>query len=925
MRLFKSKTSSNNDILDSILQSTVSVYLYMAKSANLSGSEINVIDRILRSMFGNEIPLYKIEKARQQILSIRAAAVKLNSHLSYNDKLKLILNLVALAYHERNKIQVLGSVEIVELVDLLRVDVNYLYAIYDLFEGKADSIALKYYDTSATQHDHIHNSMTWGSSNCDFLLAYISQTKLTFIMIESCVLLSINNDCEPESIFLTKGNSQAKKVLFPEKFYLIDNQTKLHMKAGNQELEYGTKDLWTLYSIYLNKSYNQILKTDKSKYKLVYQESSFRLIPEPGAKKLKKTVYALDDVLEVNDVSISATILRHDDQTSSQIADADRFLHSKDNRLRISSKSDSDVLLRFFIENEQWIIENINDSKVYLNRQLLRDRAIFNINKDTISVFNENYIVNRNWELVEIPLDINELVVGEISHKFQKEGVVALDSISFSLQKGNMMAIMGPSGSGKTTLLKVLLGEIVPDHSNIRIDDLEFFANYTFFQQFIGYVPQDDLLFANLTVFENLYYNLRLRLPKIHDKEEIQSRIENLLRSVGLYEQRDMIVGDVMRKKLSGGQRRRLNIALELISNPMVIILDEPTSGLSSKDSESIIHFLSELREQGKIVLCTIHQPNATIFRMFDKILLMDKGGCQVFFGDVGEVFEYFDTELMASETHYNDLVTKKLLNMPEYFYDLIELGNKQSQRIFPPSYWKQRFRDHSFRKAIKVEEKTHSEPEKDESIDKTKSPKQSTHNHLLLLIKRNFVNKCRSKINLVMTLAVAPLLGLFTSLILRSVPESSEYTFYENGNFMLFAFISVIIFIFIGLANSVDDILSEKRIILREKKMNISMWDQLQSKYFVLFCMTVVQGLLYYIITSYILGLKGSFVPVTGFLILAGVIGYQLGLLSSASIHDRSAIINVLPLIIIPQIMFSGAVIKFADMNPALKINKNT
>jgi len=213
-----------------------------------------------------------------------------------------------------------------------------------------------------------------------------------------------------------------------------------------------------------------------------------------------------------------------------------------------------------------------------------------------------------------------------------------------------MMAIMGPSGSGKTTLLKVLLGELEPRRCQIEIDGMDLGRHYSFFRKFIGYVPQDDLLFANLSVYENIYFNLRLRMPQIRDVVQIRSRIDNLLKRVGLFEQRDMIVGDVMHKKLSGGQRRRLNIALELISNPMIIILDEPTSGLSSKDSENITQFLRELKEQGKIILCTIHQPNATILNQFDRVLLMDRNGTQVWFGDTDTVFDYFDEELANSD-----------------------------------------------------------------------------------------------------------------------------------------------------------------------------------------------------------------------------------------------------------------------------------
>lgn len=559
---------------------------------------------------------------------------------------------------------------------------------------------------------------------------------------------------------------------------------------------------------------------------------------------------------------------------------------------------------------------------VFINRKNLKETAIFTLNQDVISTGSMHFIINRNWELIEIPIEIKKLHVEEIHHSFASGGNIALDGISFQLSHGQMMAIMGPSGSGKTTLLKVLLGEIRADKSKIMIDDLDFVANYSFFQRHIGYVPQDDLLFTNLSVYENLYYNLRLRLPQIRDKIEIKTRIENILRNVGLYDQRNLIVGDVMNKKLSGGQRRRLNIALELVSNPMIMILDEPTSGLSSKDSENITRFLAEIKEQGKIIICTIHQPNATIFSTFDRVLLMDKGGCQVFYGNTDEVFKYFDDELAQLGNSANELHTKKKQRMPEYFFDLIELTNELGSRVFPPGYWKQRYRDFRFREAMDLGQ--HTKPKKVPGSGRLIST-VFHRSALSLLIKRTFVNKLRNRMNIFMTLCVAPILALLTAFVLRSTPEGIAYSFSRNQNLPLFGFVSIIIFIFIGLANSVDDILSEKRIIQREKKLNISVLANLGSKDAVLFLVTFLQASLYHYIASLVLDMRGFALPSIVFLSLSGIIGYKFGLLASSLINDRAALINILPLVIIPQIMFGGAVIKYADMNKNLRIFKKS
>lgn len=925
IKVFSKRKKATQSKLDVLLQSVVSVYLYMAQTAKLSGSEINVIDRILHSMFGNEIPLYQIEQARRNILSIRDAANQLNACLSPADKIKLILNLISLAYHDRSKIHVLGNVEIVELVDLLRVDVNILDLVYDLFETDACRLDIPLELFTSRQTHYLLNSMVWGKSGSDFTLKNTDDS-YRFIIIENLVLVAQEQGQIPSQANLVNSQNGEILALQNQRFYRIRDTNTLQIKSGATQLCFSLEDIWRLYAIRSSASLFSRVVDDTHKSRICYKDG--RLILDKGTRNygLRAHQLALDEQLTDHQktCTVAEFILHKATDRESDESLNERYLELENNKPRISNTASANTLVKFARDGRGWHASVGTDTPIFLNKLPLIVASVFNLNQDVLTLGSNSFIINKNWELIEIPLQIDELKVEDVYHRFSKEGNVAIDGVSFCLKQGNMMAIMGPSGSGKTTLLKVLLGEIIPERARISIDGIDFVSNYAFFQKHIGYVPQDDLLFANLTVYENLYYNLRLRLPNIRNKDEIDSRIFNLLRNVGLYEQRFMIVGDVMHKKLSGGQRRRLNIALELISNPMIIILDEPTSGLSSKDSENITQFLSELKTQGKIIICTIHQPNATIFKQFDNIMLMDKGGCEVFFGTITDVFDYFQNEhSLASET-LGSLTMKKELNMPEYFFDLIEISDQYQQRLFPPSYWKQKYRDYKFRMALDLDARLVETDQISKEQQVSSESGLSLIKSFLLLMRRNFTNKIRSKINIFMTMAVAPLLAFFTAIILRSTPQGSPYSFYENSNFMLFAFISIIIFIFIGLANSVDDILSEKRIIQREKKMNIGAGAILGSKYFVLFCMTIVQALLYYVVSSYILQIKGSMLPLVAGLLFSGILGYKMGLLASSVIHDRSAVINILPLIIIPQIMFSGAVIQFNDMNPRIRLNKD-
>ncbi|MCK9584621.1 MAG: ATP-binding cassette domain-containing protein [Candidatus Cloacimonetes bacterium] len=841
---------------EQLLCSVVSLYLYMSRSARHRDKEIAFIDHLLHSMFGSEIPLYEIEQARLSELSVREAANILSRLLQAQDRIKLILNLICLAYHQRSQIQVLGSVEIVELADLLRLDVNILDLIYDLFEGKADSVLLPI-ELSQDYHGSIKNSMLWAPHEADIKT---EAETLHFLMIEDLVLVRNLGS----GVFQIR-DKDALRDLTGEEYHLILPQESLDCEAWS--LEY--KDLWQIY-------------------------------------RHMHSLGSLENYLQRQSVSAS-----HSEEQLQY------FLERNGTMLNIHPVESERSLIRFFKQEQIWQLEPLQSLSILVNMQPLNKGLSFSQNTDLLTILGRNYIVNRHWELIEIPLQISELKVQDVWHYFQ-EDIPALRGISFTLQKSTMTAVMGPSGSGKTTLLQVILGEIKARRAKIQLDSKDMGKHFSLFQRYIAYVPQDDLLFANLSVYENLYYRLKLSLPELKDPSEIRSRIHNLLRSVDLYEQRGMLVGDVNNKKLSGGQRRRLNIALELVSGPAILILDEPTSGLSSKDSESIIQLLGELRDQGKIVISTIHQPNATIFNSFDKVLLMDKGGVQVYFGDTSAAFDYFAEELQEIE---DSAITQKLkLKMPEFFFDLVEYRNAAEERIFDPDYWDKKFRAFSFLQALNWD----TSPVQSEDSPSQKAKPQLRIRNLAILFRRNFLNKSRSSLNLLMTLFAAPFLALLIAFVLRSTGGQASYSYFENLNAVLFDFIAVIIFIFIGLANSIDDILSEKRILQRELKMGISAICQLSSKHLVLFLMTCLQALLFYLISSLVLGMRGFLLPKFIFYTLSGMTGYSLGLLFSSMIKDRSAMINILPLVIIPQIMFSGLVIEFGKMNPALRINQN-
>ncbi|MFO7600740.1 MAG: ATP-binding cassette domain-containing protein, partial [Candidatus Desulfacyla sp.] len=242
---------------------------------------------------------------------------------------------------------------------------------------------------------------------------------------------------------------------------------------------------------------------------------------------------------------------------------------------------------------------------------------------------------------------LSELVENHISFTVKnieyhfRNGDKGLQNINFSAIQGNLIGILGASGSGKTTLLNVLSGINKPSSGEVLVNGINVHEESEELNGVIGYVPQDDLLIEELTVFENLYYSAKLCFRDMEEAGILQ-KVKTVLANFGLENKENLKVGSPFNKTISGGQRKRLNIALELIREPSVLFVDEPTSGLSSRDSENVMDLLRELTLKGKLIFVVIHQPSSEIFKMFDNVMILDAGGYMVYSGNPVEAVMYF-------------------------------------------------------------------------------------------------------------------------------------------------------------------------------------------------------------------------------------------------------------------------------------------
>ncbi|PLX16836.1 MAG: ABC transporter, partial [Marinilabiliales bacterium] len=321
-----------------------------------------------------------------------------------------------------------------------------------------------------------------------------------------------------------------------------------------------------------------------------------------------------------------------------------------------------------------YYIKYIGKSELYLNGQLLEQEKVYVLNNgasirnpkikpiyygDIISQYNVDRIKSR------IVFDARE-----IGYKF-KTGAVGLHTMSFTEESGKLIGIMGASGAGKSTLLNVLNGSSPPTSGAVTINGINIHTEKEQIEGLIGHVSQDDLLIEELTVYQNLYYNAKLCFDN-YTEQEIQDTVLAVLENLGLYEIRDIEVGSPLNKKISGGQRKRLNIALELIREPAVLFLDEPTSGLSSRDSENILDLLKELTLKGKLVFVVIHQPSSDIFKMFDKLLILDNGGYLIYNGDPIDSIIYFKSSIQHANWSESECHCCGNVN-PEQIFNIIE------------------------------------------------------------------------------------------------------------------------------------------------------------------------------------------------------------------------------------------------------------
>ena len=504
----------------------------------------------------------------------------------------------------------------------------------------------------------------------------------------------------------------------------------------------------------------------------------------------------------------------------------------------------------------------------------------------------------------------------DITYRF-KGGKVGLHPLTFSEESGSLIGIMGASGSGKSTLLNILNGAYTPYSGTVSINGVDIHHDTAGVSGMIGYISQDDLLIEELTVYQNLFLNAKLCFDGLSD-EQIKERVDNTLSALGLYEIKDIQVGNPMNKKISGGQRKRLNCGLELIREPSVLFVDEPTSGLSSRDSENIMDLLKELALKGKLIFVVIHQPSSEIFKMFDKLMIMDTGGYPIYLGNPLDAIVYFKTEVNAINQTESECERCGNVN-PEQIFNIIEAkvvdeyGNLTDKRKTSPKQWNDIY-NQKFNNKLNKEAPPMPEVE-------FKTP--NFLNQFKVFVTRDVLSKITNNQYLAINLLEAPLLGFILSYFLRYIlvggESEGEYVFYENDNIIIYMFMAVIVALFLGLTVSAEEIFKDQKIRKRESFLNLSKGSYLISKIIIMFTLSAIQMFSFIIVGNSILGIQGMLWDYWLILFSTACFANMLGLNISASFNSAVTIYILIPFLIIPQILFSGVLVKFERLNPTI------
>lgn len=556
------------------------------------------------------------------------------------------------------------------------------------------------------------------------------------------------------------------------------------------------------------------------------------------------------------------------------------------------------------------------------NRTPLRDGSLIRLSGSQAvrCRFSEGFLDEERTLIESIHAD-------DLVHDFGP-GARALDHIRFQAFRGEMICIIGPSGCGKSTLLGVLAGQIKPTRGHVRLNGSSLYEHRSRLVPFIAHMPQEEALNPQLTVREHLRHAVTIRRPALSIAEH-ERRVDSMLAELGLQSIARRRVGAPGEKTISGGERSRLNLGLDLGARAEVFLFDEPISGLSSKDSEHVAETLHSLARE-KIVIASLHRPGARMLQLFDKVLLLDHGGRTAFFGSPADMIQYFRDACGEFNIPHPGVEAKSALGA-DFVFDILETpanafgsAGSASARRFPPTFWQERFVRTAFLDSVGQDL-----PAVPKLINPAAGdplplpPRPSRRGRAIVAVfatqfLRSLLSKIRNRGTLYSTFLEAPLLAFLIAHTLRSSAKG-PYDFTTALHIPAYLFLSVTVAMFLGLTNSATEVLRDRPMLRRERNCQPGAFSYVTAKFAALAIIAAAQCLIYLVVGNHFLEIEGVLGQHWLWMTFTALVGTALALFVSAVVRSERAALTAVPLLLVPQMLLAGALVPYREMNRGL------
>ncbi len=516
-----------------------------------------------------------------------------------------------------------------------------------------------------------------------------------------------------------------------------------------------------------------------------------------------------------------------------------------------------------------YIIDNDSTNGVIVNNRPISGKVKLH-EKDVIVITNSKLIFSSKaifYCCYKSGISVDALDV-VIKRGKGRKSFITCNHVNLNIKPGELVAVIGGSGAGKSTILNAMCGYLKPTQGEVYINGVDLYRNFDSLKKLIGYVPQSDIVYDNLSLYDMLMYTAKLRLPKDTLPAERENAINRAIEMVELPEKKNSLI-----KSLSGGQRKRASIAVELLSDPNLLFLDEPASGLDPGTERNLMQSLRAMADGGKTVILVTH--STLQLQMCDKIVFMGKGGNLCFYGSYEEALKFFGVS------------------------DIVDVYNMITDNA---EHWKNEY------------EQTKASSNKVREVTPVSSrTKKNRLKQLGVLSARYIKLVINDKQRLLLLLMQAPLLAVLISF----VADGKQFEQYEMSKSLLFA-LSCSAF-WVGMLNAIQEICKERTVMKREYMTGLSLSSYISSKIFVLGGLCFVQSLLITGVFSLMVGLpeKGiitaPFVEILTTTFLTAVASTAMGLFVSSLFTNADRAMTVAPILLMPQILFSGLIFKLS------------